>query len=129
MKIRIYYEDTDCGNVVYYANYLRYFERARTEYLREKGLDLEAFHKEGTVFVVAEVNCQYRKSAHYNDVINVDTKIVDLTSVTMVFENTVTNQHNEMLTVGTTKLVCVSAENGRAIRIPKGFMDVLKRCI
>jgi hypothetical protein len=54
LKVRIYYEDTDCGGVVYYANYLRYFERARTEFLEDKGVDLRKLMEEGVTFVVAE---------------------------------------------------------------------------
>jgi len=52
MHIRVYYEDTDCGNVVYYANYLRFLERSRTELLREQGIDLAELHKRGILFVV-----------------------------------------------------------------------------
>ena len=56
MKIRVYYEDTDSGAVVYYANYLRYFERARTEYLRDRGMDVAALADQGTLFVVGHVD-------------------------------------------------------------------------
>jgi len=55
MEVRIYYEDTDCGGVVYYANYLKYFERARTSYLEDRGLSVAGLMDEGTVFVVAHV--------------------------------------------------------------------------
>jgi acyl-CoA thioester hydrolase len=63
MEVRIYYEDTDCGGVVYYANYLKYFERARTQYLEERGLSVAGLMKEGTVFVVVHAEVDYRSPA------------------------------------------------------------------
>ena len=59
MEIRIYYEDTDCGGVVYYANYLKYFEEVRTEHLLSKGIDLNKLSKEGILFVIADVDIKY----------------------------------------------------------------------
>ena len=67
MEIRIYYEDTDCGGVVYYANYLKYFERARTQYLEERGLSVAGLMNEGTVFVVVHAEVDYRSPARYGD--------------------------------------------------------------
>ncbi|MCE7978102.1 MAG: acyl-CoA thioesterase [Nitrospira sp. NTP1] len=60
MDIRIYYEDTDCGGVVYYANYLKYFERARTHYLEERGLSVAGLRDQGTQFVVVHAELDYR---------------------------------------------------------------------
>ncbi len=121
MHVRVYYEDTDCGNVVYYANYLKYMERGRTEYLRERYIELADYHNQGFVFAVAEVNVKYRQPAHYNDLITVETKISDLTTITMVFESTLYNQKNVRLAVGTAKIVCVDAETGKAAKIPGDF--------
>ena len=67
MEVRIYYEDTDCGGVVYYGNYLKYFERARTQYLEERGLSVAELMKEGTVFVVVHAEVDYRSPARYGD--------------------------------------------------------------
>ncbi|HSV90356.1 MAG TPA: hotdog domain-containing protein, partial [Nitrospiraceae bacterium] len=63
MDIRIYYEDTDCGGMVYYGNYLKYFERARTQYLEERGLSVAELMKEGTMFVVVHAEVDYRSPA------------------------------------------------------------------
>ncbi len=65
MEIRIYYEDTDCGGVVYYANYLKYFERARTDYLEQRGLSVAQLMKEGTVFMVVHAEINYKSPARY----------------------------------------------------------------
>ena len=67
MEIRIYYEDTDCGGVVYYANYLKYFERARTQYLEERGLSVAELRDGGTQFMVVHAELDYRSPARYGD--------------------------------------------------------------
>ena len=73
MDIRIYYEDTDCGGGVYYGNYLKYFERARTQYLEERGLSVAGLMKEGTVFVVVHAEVDYRSPARYGDRLIIET--------------------------------------------------------
>lgn len=67
MEIRIYYEDTDCGGVVYYANYLKYFERARTQYLEERGLSVAALRHQETQFLVVHAELDYRSPTRYGD--------------------------------------------------------------
>ncbi len=125
MKIRIYYEDTDCGNVVYYANYLKYMERSRTEYLRERGVDIAEYHKRGYVFAVSEVHVKYRGSARYNDLINIESKITDLTSITITFETKI-YKDRDLLVTGTAKMVCISSSDGKACRAPKEMMEALR---
>ena len=77
MDIRIYYEDTDCGQVVYYANYLRIFERARTEYLRGLGVDVAHWMDEGLLFTVTHAEVDYHAPARYGDVIHVRTAVTE----------------------------------------------------
>ncbi len=125
IHIRVYYEDTDCGNVVYYANYLKYMERGRTEFLREREIELADYHSQGFVFAVSEVNVKYRRSARYNDLLTVKTKICDLSTITMVFETSIYNQKNELLTAGTAKIVCVDEETGKAAKVPEDFITKL----
>lgn len=127
MKIRVYYEDTDCGNVVYYANYLRYMERSRTEYLRERGIELKDFHKNGIIFAVSHVNVKYRQPARYNDLLSVESSITELASFAMTFETTICNEDGTLLNTGVVKVVCVSEENGKACKIPEEILDALKR--
>lgn len=126
MKIRIYYEDTDCGNVVYYANYLKYMERSRTEYLRERGIDLSDFHKKGYLFVVVDAHVKYRASAYYNDLIDVQSSILELTSVSVVFTTNISNEKRQLLVKGDIRLACVNS-NGRACRIPDEIREALVR--
>jgi acyl-CoA thioester hydrolase len=76
LRIRVYYEDTDAGGVVYYANYLKYFERARTEWLRHRGIDQSRLAQaEGRLFVVKGVEIQYRKPARLDDELTIQTSV------------------------------------------------------
>ena len=75
MEIRIYYEDTDCGGVVYYGNYLKYFERARTEYLESRGQSVAALMDQGTVFVVVHAEVDYRSPGRYGETLVVETSV------------------------------------------------------
>lgn len=75
MEIRIYYEDTDCGGVVYYANYLKYFERARTDYLERCGYSVAELMKQGTVFMVVHAEVNYKSPARLGDILAVETTV------------------------------------------------------
>ena len=84
MDIRIYYEDTDCGGVVYYANYLRYFERARTELLEARGIFVKECVPKGFFFVVAHQDIDYKSPAFYADVLNIETRISKISSASLI---------------------------------------------
>lgn len=126
MKIRVYYEDTDCGNVVYYANYLKYMERGRTEYLRERGISLSDYHEQGYVFAVTDVTAKYRRPAQYNDLLEMETKITEVTSIAIIFETSLYRGKGELLFTGTAKIVCVDAKTGRATMGPKEMFEPLR---
>ena len=124
LSIRIYYEDTDCGNVVYYANYLKYMERGRTEILRDMGFDLADLHKQDTLFVVAEANIKYDSPARYNDVLDVATSISDHSSVTLTFHYEIRNQNGVLCVSGDVKAASVDGK-GKVKRIPKEIVEKL----
>ena len=84
MKKTIFYHDTDCGNVVYYANYLKYFEEARTLYMAEKGFSVPALIERGLYFVVARQEVEYKYSVRYADVIDVSTKVLEVSDINEV---------------------------------------------
>jgi acyl-CoA thioester hydrolase len=75
MEVKIYYEDTDCGGVVYYANYLKYFERARTDYLERRGYSVSELMKQGTVFMVVRAEVNYKSPARLGDILTVETTL------------------------------------------------------
>ena len=81
-ELRIYYEDTDAGGVVYYANYLRYLERGRTEYLRERGLTVRELHERGYLIPVMRLEIDYLSPAVLDDLIRVDTTVLEISGAT-----------------------------------------------
>ena len=110
MKKTIFYHDTDCGGVVYYGNYLKFFEEARTLYMQERGYSVPALMKEGLFFVVARQEVEYKYPVRYGDEIDVDTKILEVSDIKIVFENSIKNQNGRLCTKGKTTLVCVNAQ-------------------
>ena len=126
MDIRIYYEDTDCGGVVYYANYLKYFERARTEFIRERGRALTDYLEEGIGFIVVRAEIDYKASATYNDVLHVTPEVSAINRASFTMEYTVLRKHDrKLLATGMTRLACIN-ENGRPTRIPESLLKILK---
>jgi len=117
IPVRIYYEDTDCGGVVYYANYLKYFERGRTEFLRDRGIELSVYHDRRTVFVVTGVEARYLAPARYGDLLTVDTEVSAATRATITFGHTVTREDGTVTVRGNVTLAAVG-ESGRPARMP-----------
>jgi len=118
MDVNIYYEDTDCGQVVYYANYLRYMERARTEYLKSRGFLLKKLMDEGTMFMVHRVEIDYKSPARYGDTIEIETWVTDVTRATMMFEHVMREKASRRIFVECkAKIVYVDAA-GKPKRLP-----------
>ena len=117
LAIRIYYEDTDCGGVVYHANYLRYFERGRTEFLRELGIDLTTYHSQGTAPTIVEANVKYKRAARYNDLLTVLTSIKELGPVSMIFRQEIV-RGEELIATGELMVVCMKISSGAPTRMP-----------
>ncbi len=107
MKIKVYYHHTDCGGVVYYANYLKFFEEARTEYFADIGFSIKELADSGTMFVVARQEVDYKAPAVYGDLLEISTRVSDISAVKMVFEHEVKNQNGLITTKAKTTLVCV----------------------
>ncbi|MGB7566340.1 MAG: YbgC/FadM family acyl-CoA thioesterase [Chitinivibrionales bacterium] len=125
MKIRIYYEDTDCGNVVYYANYLKYMERSRTEFMRDRGVSFAKLHDEGYLFVVAEARLKYESPAYYDDVLDVTTTIENKSPVSIIFNTAITNSKNVPVVSGTVKVACIQKSDRKLCRIPAEIIERL----
>lgn len=110
MKRKIYYYDTDCGGVVYHANYLNYFEEARTEALENAGLSVNKLMEDGCYIVVSHQEIYYKFPAFYGDTIDIDAKAVEISPIRILYEYNITNQNGKLLTQGTTTLVCVNKQ-------------------
>jgi acyl-CoA thioester hydrolase len=120
----IYYHDTDCGGVVYYANYLKYFEEARTEYMRERGLELKDLAQKGFLFVVKKVDIDYKAPAAYADNLEIESKIIRVKNVSLEFLQEVRRQ-NKVLVSASTILVCIDA-NFRPVPIPQEIIEIFQ---
>jgi acyl-CoA thioester hydrolase len=118
IEAKIYYEDTDCGNVVYYANYLKYMERGRTEFLADHGFNVSEMAGQGTIFIVARVEIDYRSSARLGETVVVQTWIAEMTRTSILFAHTMTDKASgRLIAEAQARVVCVD-NNGKIKRIP-----------
>lgn len=122
--VRIYWEDTDAGGVVYYANYLRYLERARTEWLRAKGVDQSRLAAEhGVLFMVRAVNVEYHAPARLDDRLVVTCEAVPEGRTTVIFQQRIDKEgvsaasERELLIDATVRVVCLDGRTMRPRRI------------
>jgi acyl-CoA thioester hydrolase len=126
MDVKIYYEDTDCGNVVYYANYLRYMERARTEYMSVRGASVKSLIDQGTLFMIVRAEVDYRSSARYGDTLLVETWVSDTTGATITFQHTMKEKTSgRLITECKAVAVCVDVK-GKPKRIPREALEKLQ---
>lgn len=117
MEIRVYYEDTDCGGVVYYANYLKYFERARTHYLEDRGLSVAGLMAEGTVFVVVHAEVHYRSPARYGETLVIETVISEMTAASFTFAHVVKDAVSGRVVVEGSARLAATDGNGKVKRL------------
>ena len=117
--VRVYYEDTDAGGVVYYANYLRFMERARTEWLRSMGFEQPVMAKEhGVLFVVRAVNIDYLKPSRFDDSLQVTVEVVNVGGSRIRFLQRVLRGDEEIVRAGV-DVVCVNVDTFRPARVPR----------
>jgi acyl-CoA thioester hydrolase len=118
LSIRVYWEDTDAGGVVFYANYLKFFERARTEWLRALGIEQRALQENtGSIFVVADVALRYLAPAKLDDLLTVTVKVLEVGKASIALEQQAW-RGDMLLTAGTVRVGCVNAASLRPCRIP-----------
>lgn len=117
--LRVYYEDTDFGGIVYYANYLKFIERARSEWVRDLGIDQIAMKRDGVVFAVRRVEADYLRAAKFDDLLEVTTRTEAMTGARMVLWQEVLRDGEVLFTARVT-VVAVS-ENGAPARLPAGL--------
>ena len=118
MNIRVYYEDTDLGGIVYYANYLRFIERARSEWLRDLGIDqIKMRNERDAIFVVTKLKVDYLLPAYFDDMLTVDTKIQIVSPVRAYFYQDISRQEDVIFKAE----VCVTctSTSGKVQRLPE----------
>ena len=124
-NVKVYYEDTDAGGVVYYANYLKYLERARTEALTKIGLsNLQIKEKFGSLIIVKSCNIEYKKSAHLEDQLNIRSFVKSVTK-TSFFMNQFITKDEISIVEAQVHLVFVN-EKGKPIKVPDIIFNNLK---
>jgi len=125
--LRIYWEDTDAAGIVFYANYLKFFERARTEWLRSLGFGQEALRTDaGIAFVVSETRLRYRRPARLDDVIDVSVAVVHLGQASLEIAQEA-RRADELLADGTIRIGCVELGTFRPCRIPNDIRHSFRR--
>lgn len=123
--VRVYYEDTDAGGVVFYANYLKFFERARTEMLRAIGYEQdELIANEGIIFVVRSVQVDYLSPARFNEQLQVSAEVSLAKKASLTFEQVIT-RGDDVLCRGSVRIACLDAQTMR----PKAIPETLFRSI
>jgi acyl-CoA thioester hydrolase len=125
MDIRIYYEDTDAAGVVYHANYLKFFERARSEFLRMRGVQVSALASEGFVFPVMRVEIDFRSPAFHDDLLSITTVPIELKGSSFTLhQQAVRNADGLLLADAVIKLACIGP-TFKARRIPSSVRELL----
>ena len=111
MEKRIYYHDTDAGGVVYYGNYLKYLEEARTEFLEKKGLSVASFYERGLMYAVSQCSIDYRSPARYGETLICKAELKELTVVKLIFYQTIREKKtNRLVAEAQITLVCLNKD-------------------
>jgi len=124
MEKRIYYHDTDSGGVVYYANYLKYLEEARTEFLEQQGLSVEEFRRRGMIYAVRKCNVTYRSPARYGDVLSCNAVLIKVTAAQLFFEQKIFHKESSRLLVEADVVLVSLSKDFKPAEIPD---DLRKR--
>lgn len=124
-ELRVRYGETDQMGVVYHGNYAQYFEVGRLEWLRELNISYKKMEEDGVILPVVSLSVKFKKSACYDDVINVKTKLVKMPTASIEFDYEITNQDHEILATGNTILAFINQSTNRPIRCPKFILDKL----
>lgn len=123
MTVRVYYEDTDAGGIVFFTNYLKFMERGRTEWLRSLGIDQSDVAREfQRVFIVTGLDIRYKKSAKLDDLLEIHSVITRLGRASLHFAQTITRD-GELLTESNIQIGCVDTVNMRVAAIPQSVRD------
>ena len=126
MEKRIFYHDTDAGGVVYYGNYLKFLEEARTEYLEKRGLSIKDFHEQGFLYAVRKCNISYRSPARYGDVVICEARLTKITAAQFIFEQKIFHKGDGRLLVEAEVTLVSLDRDFKPISIPE---DIKKQML
>ena len=126
MEKTIYYHDTDSGGVVYYANYLKYMEEARTEFLIQKGLSIEVLQQRNFIYAVRKCSVFYKSPARYGDVIICDAQLIKITAAQLIFKQKIYNKGTNKLLVEAEITLVNLNEDFKPQSIPEDLRQQMK---
>ena len=127
--VRVRYAETDQMGVVYHGNYAQYFEMGRVEWLRNLGVSYKWMEENGVMLPVVSLEMNYKKPAHYDDVLRIKTILKSQNSVKIEFDYEIYNEQNQLLTTGYSMLVFVDMKTGRPIVPPKYVSDKINEIL
>lgn len=125
--VRVYYEDTDAGGVVYHARYLAFFERARTEMLRNKGINQQSMLAENLGFVVRSMTIDFVKGAKLDDLLEVETQIIEMKRASLTFQQRLVDSQGNLLCGANALISCVDTSKMKPIALPKSIVAEFKQ--
>ncbi|MGX2955581.1 tol-pal system-associated acyl-CoA thioesterase [Ursidibacter sp. B-7004-1] len=126
--IRIYYENTDAGGVVYHAQYLNFFERARTEFLRSLSFSQENLLRDKIAFVVKKIEIDYKVPARLDDLLNVETTIIDIKKASILFQQKLLKD-NLCLSEAKVLVACVDLNRMKPIAVPQEIYQAMQQAV
>ncbi|TDF39912.1 tol-pal system-associated acyl-CoA thioesterase [Alteromonadaceae bacterium M269] len=129
LPIRVYYEDTDAGGIVYYANYLKFFERARTEWLRELGFSQSNLLEQSVGFVVKRVEMENVAPARFDQLLEVRTEIDEVKRASLLFRQKIIDEKQKTLVNALVRVACVDLDKMKPIAIPQAVREELSGVI
>src|SRR3954465_11233991 len=124
IEVRVYYEDTDFSGAVYHAAYLHFFERGRTEFLRDEGIHHSELAKAGLAFAVRSMEIDFLKAARIDDLLVVDTAVVELSGARLTLDQSI-ERDDEL--IARAKVVVVAVKEGKAARLPRAVIAAFSR--
>lgn len=125
INLRVYYEDTDAGGIVYHANYLKFMERARTEWVRSLGVSQHNLLEQFVGFVVIDMNIAFKGSAKLDDMLTVSCQVITVKRASLVFEQTILKE-GKLLVSATVKVACINTSNNKPIAIPSLLLKEMR---
>ena len=128
-NVRVYFEDTDAGGIVYYANYLKFFERARTEWLREMSIEQDILLERSVGFVVKRVEMDNYAPARFNELLCIESEIVELKRASLVFKQKIISPNKQCLVSALIRVACVNLSKMKPQAIPDKILGEFSRVI
>ncbi|TXH65882.1 MAG: tol-pal system-associated acyl-CoA thioesterase [Tolumonas sp.] len=125
--VRIYYEDTDAGGIVYNANYLKFLERARTEWLRQLGIEQDQLLQLGVAFVVRHIDIEFRNAARFNQRLTVSCQVAQQKRASLIFSQEIADETGRTIVTAKVTIACVNITAMKPIAIPDHVSGVIAR--